>query len=767
MKTCVLSRQLLAGVGLVALMAASPANAAGTMPPPAPVEMWSWSGIYIGGHAGYGWARDPFTDTVFADKAPGPTQPLTSISANGLLAGFQAGANWQAGSWLGGLEIDLSGMHLSGSSSATTGTVPLGGGVTELVNAQQADRFDWLGSARVRLGYLPTPTVLLYGTGGPAWIRMVQTDNLMFSFVEPGVGDFSSQTSHAEPSWRLGVVAGVGAEVRLGATNWLGRVEYLHYDFGKASTFTSTDPGDEVITRGNLRFDVVRAGLSYMLGGDFGGMAYGASRGGSAFAADMPVKAMPVKAPVAAPWSWAGFYIGAHGGYGWAHDPFTENEVGLQGGITLTGIESRGFLGGFQAGANWQNGAWVGGLELDLSGSDIKGTNTYSVPLTNNPAVVGTDTIAQTDRFDLLGSARARIGYLPRPDVLVYGTGGLAWTRSTQTTDETVAITSGGTSFATSNAFVDWEFGWVAGLGVETRLWNTNWLGRIEYLHYDFGTSPSSFDVGDNFSQTSGHVTADVVRAGVSYKLADWSNPAGALAAMPVKAPVRVASSWSGFYLGGHVGYGWGRDPIDSQFSITLSGPGPFGGPPDELLLSGVKSNGFVGGFQAGANRQMGALVAGLEFDLSATGIKGSTTNVSSLGDETETNTDKFETLGSTRARLGYLASPNVLLYGTGGLAWTRFVKTNVDAGSNFLDGGSTPSWEVGWVAGAGAETRLWDSNWFWRLEYLHYDFGGGPVVSGGESETDFVSTATENQSETDGRRTVDVVRTGLSFKLN
>jgi outer membrane immunogenic protein len=71
-----------------------------------------------------------------------------------------------------------------------------------------------------------------------------------------------------------------------------------------------------------------------------------------------------------------------------------------------------------------------------------------------------------------------------------------------------------------------WRFGWTAGAGGEARLWNTNWLARIEYLHYDFGnsgglssgfTSSGALDALAT-SVTSRHLTADVVRAGVGYK---------------------------------------------------------------------------------------------------------------------------------------------------------------------------------------------------------------------------------------------------------
>jgi hypothetical protein len=92
-----------------------------------------------------------------------------------------------------------------------------------------------------------------------------------------------------------------------------------------------------------------------------------------------------------------------------------------------------------------------------------------------------------------------------------------------------------------------------------------------------------------------------------------------------------------------------------------------FGG---KAPLTGINSNGIVGGFQAGANWQVGALVGGLEIDLSATGIKGATSALSTAANGqqnvsiSQTQTDKFELLGSARGRLGYVVWPNVLLYG-------------------------------------------------------------------------------------------------------
>jgi opacity protein-like surface antigen len=749
MKKHASKRHLLASVGLVSLMAASSASAADMAPllkaPPAPV--WSWSGLYLGAHGGYGWGHDPFTDTIFAGKAP-----LLGINSKGGVWGFHAGANWQEGALVGGLELDFSGTSIKGSSSVTS-TLTVGPD-SATTSVTQTDKFDYLGSARARVGYLVTPNVLLYGTGGLAWTRLVQTqfENISINVVTPPAFTATIAAVNSTPSWRFGFAVGAGIEARLWDTNWLGRVEYLHYDFGDSGSFASTfggTPGSSFAS-GRLTADVVRAGLSYKFDRDRFAAAVGYPAAGG-------YPAMPVKAPRAAPvpWSWSGFYIGAHAGYGWGRDPFTDP---IATGLVLTDINSNGFVGGFQAGGNWQWGAWVGGLEIDLSGTDVKKTNTGTVVFPGGD----TETHSRTDKFDLLGSARTRIGFLPWPNLLVYGTGGLAWTRLVQTDVDTAVF--GGTPSSNTNATPTWRFGWVAGVGVESRLWETNWLARLEYLHYDFGDSGSSFN-GDGTGTTSSNLTVDVIRAGLSYKFGQDLFPAAGPTVMPVKAPRAVATAWtwSGYYLGGHAGYGWGRDPQSDAV---------FGGKITQFpLLGDINSQGFVAGFQAGGNWQMGAWVAGLETDLSGTGIKGSTTGPFNDGTGTVTLTDKFKMLGSARARLGYLVPlpwQSVLFYGTGGLAWTRLEQDSV---TNFVGGGvsgfTTPFWKFGWVAGVGGETRLWDSNWLLRLEYLHYDFGD----SGNFAETvitaNTVPPINASLSQTTGHLTANVVRTGLSFKLD
>jgi opacity protein-like surface antigen len=768
-----LKQHLLASAAVAAMIAAGPALAADLplkAPPPA-VAAWSWSGFYVGGHGGYGWGHDSFTDLndpFFTGKFPGFA--ATGFDPKGFLGGLHAGANWQTGKIVAGLEADLSFTDIKGSSSNTPTTTVGLFGITNSGTAANSGAFDLLGSGRARLGYLVTPGILLYGTGGLAWTRFVQNTSLTSTnfnpFAPPASGQFLSTST---PTWQFGWVAGLGVEARLLDTNWLARLEYLHYDFGNTGSAFGANtlvfnqiPSSR--TGGDLTVDVIRAGLSYKFDPDR--FALGAP--GIWPSTPLYTKAA---APATLPWTWSGFYLGAHAGYGWASDPFNNRTLTFNNGLLapfasgapLFGVDSRGFVGGFQAGANWQSGAFVGGLEIDLSGADIKGSTSNAV------TAAGTlSQASQSDKFDRLGSARVRMGYLVTPSLLLYATGGPGWTRMV-TDQETVTTTPGIPTTTTSLVTPNWLFGWTAGVGVETRLWDTNWLARVEYLHYDFGSGVSTQFIpaggGLVTTSTSGHLTSDVVRAGLSYKF-EWpgidGGPRSAYNAMAAMPPVAAAVwSWSGFYVGANAGYGWGHDPsstLVTPFEPILAQVPTF--------LAGPNSNGFVGGFQAGANWQTGSWIGGLEIDLSGSDIKGSS---SAAGLDTggrpvsATQTDKFDLLGSGRARLGYLVTPDVWLYGTGGLAWTRLDQTTTSVNSDGTTITSMPSWRFGWVAGAGGEARLWNTNWLARVEYLHYDFGdSGNLSTGFTGATFFLSNSTTSR-----HLTADVVRAGIDYKFN
>lgn len=166
---------LLSGVAIAALFAAAPASAA-DMPVRAPqykaaplAPVFNWTGFYVGGHVGYGWADSGVGDV------------------DGFLGGLQLGYNWQfSRNWVFGLETDISG--------------------TDMNNATPA-HIDYLGTVRARLGYT-WDRVMIYGTGGLAYARGAVA----------GVHD-------SDTGW----AAGAGIEWAF-APNWSAKVEYVYAD---------------------------------------------------------------------------------------------------------------------------------------------------------------------------------------------------------------------------------------------------------------------------------------------------------------------------------------------------------------------------------------------------------------------------------------------------------------------------------------------------------------------------------------------------------
>jgi outer membrane immunogenic protein len=177
---------------------------------------------------------------------------------------------------------------------------------------------------------------------------------------------------------------------------------------------------------------------------------------------------------------------------------------------------------------------------------------------------------------------------------------------------------------------------------------------------------------------------ADIARAPV-YK----APPAGAL-------PVQY--DWTGFYIGGHVGYGWADKSWQDSFG---------------LFDISHQANGFLGGAQGGFNYQLGMFVIGLEGDWSWTNMSGST---SALASTFNTDVDWTATL---TGRAG-VAFDRWLVYGKGGVAWARDrYSTNFYTvpGTDFADT------RTGWTLGAGVEYAF-APQWSAKLEYNYMNFG-------------------------------------------
>jgi outer membrane immunogenic protein len=247
-------------------------------------------------------------------------------------------------------------------------------------------------------------------------------------------------------------------------------------------------------------------------------------------------------------------------------------------------------------------------------------------------------------------------------------------------------------------------------------------------------------DRGSVMKQLFLATTAFVLLAAASAQAADmYARPA--YTPPPAPAPLYT---WTGMYWGANVGYSWGN----ARYDATLTGVG--------TISNSERIDGAIGGVQTGYNYQFGAWVWGLETDIQASGEKGGSTLVGVLPLTSVTTDHKLDWFGTTRARLGVLATPNVLFYGTAGVAYGQ-VKDNVTitvAGASAI--ATFSDVKAGWTAGGGVEGAF-GGGWSAKLEYLYMDLGKTEQTFTGVG---FGTIASETRRTTD-----NIVRVGLNYK--
>jgi outer membrane immunogenic protein len=191
---------------------------------------------------------------------------------------------------------------------------------------------------------------------------------------------------------------------------------------------------------------------------------------GAVFAADLPVKAPVYRAPPpVAFFSWTGCYVGGNVGGLWARSDWTNLN-----GTSLGGHDADGWLGGVQAGCNYQVDRWVFGVQGDYDWARAKGSSP-------DAAIIGD---SDETKIKSLASVTGRVGYA-WDRLLVYVKGGGAWERN----DYRVFVTATGATVFTGR---DTRSGWTVGAGAEYAF--NNWLsGFVEYDYYDFGTRGVGF----------------------------------------------------------------------------------------------------------------------------------------------------------------------------------------------------------------------------------------------------------------------------------
>jgi outer membrane immunogenic protein len=194
------------------------------------------------------------------------------------------------------------------------------------------------------------------------------------------------------------------------------------------------------------------------------------------------------------------------------------------------------------------------------------------------------------------------------------------------------------------------------------------------------------------------------------------------LAEQPVEpvAPIVLPFSWTGFYVGAHVGYAGGSEN-DNLSVVPLPTTPILTGPPADHF----DVNGIIGGIHAGYNEQFeNNIVVGVEGDIDAAGINGDQAVFDPINGSSRLSM-RSNWQGSLRARFGY-AFDHILVYATGGVAFA-----NVREKWNLFDGtffGSKSKTRVGWTAGGGVEYAF-DDHWSARVEVRYSDFGKSSYV--------------------------------------
>jgi outer membrane immunogenic protein len=250
-------------------------------PPPPPL----WTGFYVGLNAGYGFNQSDNVTTLggpilvgpgangvaFANALGASSNSIVPLSLNGFIGGGQVGYNWQLGErYVIGLEADIQGLAGASNSGSVTGFNQITATNLYAATATASKSLDYLGTVRARVGFLFTPTLLVYATGGLAYggtnlsTSFLGSDTLGTTLAASG----SSSYSDTGVGWTVG-----GGLEWLFQPRWSAKVEYLYYDLGSVSppgsVLTASTPAGVALgaaaTQISARFNgqVIRAGLNY------------------------------------------------------------------------------------------------------------------------------------------------------------------------------------------------------------------------------------------------------------------------------------------------------------------------------------------------------------------------------------------------------------------------------------------------------------------------------------------------------------------------
>jgi outer membrane immunogenic protein len=227
----------------------------------------NWTGFYIGANGGWGWSNFDTAATPFGVTAIGEITPQSlGTKTSGAVFGGQLGYNWQAASWVIGVEGDFDGASISGTQQSAFKSLIGPAGAADSFSA--TSKINWLASVRGRVGYTWGAS-LLYVTGGAAW-KNSTINSTVSALVLPAAYEGSAAGAFSQTT--SGWVIGAGYEWMM-QSHWTVRGEYLFYDFKGSDGNSLSIPSCAVAACGvnvsTSKNDVsaFRLGVNYKFGG--------------------------------------------------------------------------------------------------------------------------------------------------------------------------------------------------------------------------------------------------------------------------------------------------------------------------------------------------------------------------------------------------------------------------------------------------------------------------------------------------------------------
>ncbi len=373
-----------------------------------------------------------------------------------------------------------------------------------------------------------------------------------------------------------------------------------------------------------------------------------------------PVAAAPPPPPA---FSWQGFYVGAHAGYGFGVAK-ASGSLGTEP-LDTDFFGGRGFTGGLLAGYNYMvMPRTLIGIEGDANWGNITHTDTAQDSLGDSFDMK----ITQKQAYSL----RARFGYLLAPETLLYGTAGWSWSQFSFALDFTGLGADNDTQ---------WFNGPQVGGGIETVV-APGWIARLEYLHSFYNSRAFNSPIVNGFfgSDIAARPSIGVGRLALIYNF-------GPGASSPWQTPA-ATPSWNGVYAGAALGAG----VANAKVEFTGSNPNSI----DGVGISGVLPTAMIGYDWRVAPRW----VLGVEGEV-APGLS--------------TADFQVDWTAALRGRVGYLLTPATMIYGSAGWVTTGIRTTSIISGVVTIS-----SQRVNALAmGGGIETAV-TNHWLARFDYQY-----------------------------------------------